>query len=285
MRSSPPPPEVVRACHDVASVRAPLVAARGGLLTHAQELALARRIERGDLEAKRQLIEANLRLVVAVASEYRGRGVPLDDLVQEGCIGLVQAAERFDHRRRLRFSTYATWWIRTAVVRAIGQSRTIRLPDSAARRLRALQRATAELAAATGREPTLEQAARAAGLSPLDATRLQQVSRVRSLDEPLFDEGTRTLAEGLSDAAFDADGDDDIVDLQRLRRLVAALPAHQRAVVERSFGLDGRPPEGLAGIAVRVGVSTERARQLRAAALLRLRAGSLASSPPGGRRP
>jgi RNA polymerase sigma factor (sigma-70 family) len=257
----------------------------GCLLTHAQELALARRIERGDLKAKRQLIEANLRLVVAIASEYRNRGVPLADLVQEGCIGLLRAAERFDHRRRLRFSTYATWWIRNAVVRAIGQSRTIRQPESAARRLRLLERAAAELEAATGCEPTLEQAARAAGLSQLDAARLQLVSRMRSLDEPLFDEGTRTLAEGLPATADDPEGDDDVVDHQGPRRLVAALPARHRAVVERSFGLDGRPPEELPRIAARVGVSTERARQLRAAALLRLRAGSLASSPPGGRRP
>src|SRR5919108_3761201 len=125
----------------------------GRLLTGPEELALARRIERGDLAAKRLLIEANVRLVSAVAAEYRGLGVPFEDLVQEGSIGLVRAAERFDHRRGLRFSTYATWWIRQAVVRGLAQGRPIRLPESADRRLRALRSAGRSLAAAGGREP------------------------------------------------------------------------------------------------------------------------------------
>jgi RNA polymerase primary sigma factor len=205
----------------------PPTAAR--LLTGPEELALARRIERGDLAAKRTLIEANVRLVRSVAAEYRGLGVPLEDLVQEGSIGLVRAAERFDHRRGLRFSTYATWWIRQAVVRGLAQAQPIRLPASAGRRLRALRRAGRELSAAGGREPTIEGAAAAA-------------------DAPDFDH-------------------------ERLRRLVAALPPRQRTVVELSFGLAGRTPVELPRIARSLGVSTERARQLRSSALLRLREG------------
>jgi RNA polymerase sigma factor (sigma-70 family) len=237
--------------------------ADGALLTAAQELALARRIERGDDEARRMLIEANLRLVAAVAAQYRGHGVPYADLVQEGSIGLIRAAERFDHRRRLRFSTYATWWIRHAVVGAIGDAQAIRLPASAQRRLRALRRARAELAAATGREPTLEEAASAAGLAPADAARLEQVTHIRPLDE-------RTGA--LPATSPSEDEADDPVDHPRLRRAVAALPEPQRVAIERSFGLDGAPPERLDRIAGRLGLSTERARQVRAGALLRLRA-------------
>jgi RNA polymerase sigma factor (sigma-70 family) len=207
-------------------------------------------------EDRRRLIEANLPRVAAIAAEYRGRGVPLADLVQEGSIGLMRAVDRFDPERGVRLSTYATWWIRHAVVRAIGDARVVRLPDSAQRRLRALRRATAALAATGGREPTLEQAARAAGLTLADAQRLQHATRVRSLDDG-FD-------------AVQATDDGDPVDHVRVRSAVAALPARSRLVIERSFGLDGGRPETLAEIAGRIGVSAGRTRQLRAEALRRV---------------
>jgi RNA polymerase primary sigma factor len=243
----------------------------GRLLTGAEERELAEQIARGDAAARCRLIEANLRLVGAVAANYRGYGVPFADLVQEGCIGLIRAAERFDHRRNVRFSTYATWWIRHAILGAVGDAGAIRLPRSAQRRLRALRRASAELAATSGREPTLAEAARVAGLTPEDAARLQRAVHVRSLDEPA-EGGAGSLAEALrADDGQDADGDV-LVDRERLGRALAALPARQRTVVERSFGLDGADPETLPEIARRMGVSPERARQLRAAALHRLRA-------------
>jgi RNA polymerase primary sigma factor len=240
------------------------------LLSGPQELALARRIERGDLAAKRTLIEANVRLVSAVAAEYRGLGVPMEDLVQEGSIGLVRAAERFDHRRELRFSTYATWWIRQAVVRGLAQARPIRLPDSANRRLRALRGAGRALTVAGAGEPTIEEAACAAGLAPGDAARLEQVTRVRSLDAPLGDTDG-TLIERVADTW--AGEEESGIDGELLARLVAALPAAQRTVVELSFGLTGREPVKLARIARSLGVSPERTRQLRATALQRLREG------------
>jgi RNA polymerase sigma factor (sigma-70 family) len=216
----------------------------------------------GDAERRRRLIEANLPLVAAIAAEYRGRGVPFADLVQEGSIGLIRAVDRFDPERGVRLSTYATWWIRHAVVRAIGDARAVRLPDSAQRRLQALRRATAELAAVSGREPTLEQAAHAAGLTLADALQLRRATRVRSLDE------------GFDDVLARDDERDDPVDRERVRTAVAALPTRSRLVIERSFGLDGAESETPAQIAVRLGVSVERTRQVRAEALRRLR-GSL----------
>jgi RNA polymerase sigma factor (sigma-70 family) len=216
----------------------------------------------GDSEGRRRLIEANLPLVAAIAAEYRGRGVPFADLVQEGSIGLIRAVDRFDPERGVRLSTYATWWIRHAVVHAIGDARAVRLPDSAQRRLQALRRATTELAAVSGREPTLEQAAHGAGLTPTDALQLRRATRVRSLDE------------GVKDVLARDDEGDDPVDRERVRRAVAALPTRSRLVIERSFGLDGGEPETLAQIAVRIGVSVERTRQVRVDALRRLR-GSL----------
>jgi RNA polymerase sigma factor (sigma-70 family) len=214
--------------------------------------------------AQQRMVEANLGLVAAVAAEYRGLGVPFADLVQEGSVGLIRAVERFDPTRGVRLSTYATPWIRHYVVRAIGDSRTVRLPDSAQRRLLALRRASAELAAATGREPTLEQAAHAAGLATADAARLQRATRVRPLEEPFV--GTIADVPGA-----DEEGDADPVDPKRLRRAVASLPGRSRLVIERSYGLDGGRPETLPQIADRIGVSAERARQVRANALVRLR--------------
>jgi RNA polymerase sigma factor (sigma-70 family) len=234
-------------------------------MSPAQERALARRSAQGDLAARRRLVEANLGLVATVAAEYRGRGVPFADLLQEGSIGLIRAVDRFDHRRGVRLSTYASWWIRNAVVSALGDARTVRLPDSAQRRLQALRRSAADLAVDTGREPTLDQAARAAGLSPADAAQLERATRVRSLDEP-FDGGTT-----LADTVAAVDDGDDPVDAELVRRAVGALPARSRLVIERSFGLDGGRPETLREIAGRIGASPERARQVRAEALRRLR--------------
>ena len=229
-------------------------------MTRAEELALARRSALGDREARRRLVEANLGLVTTVAGQYRGRGVPFADLVQEGCVGLIRAVDRFDAARGVRLSTYATWWIRSAVVHAIGNSRAVRLPDSAQRRLQVLRTTAVQMGAAAGRVPTLEQAAHAAYLSPADAAQLERATRVRSLDE---------VADGGRPLAYREE--DDPVDVERVRHAVQTLPGRSRLVIERSFGLDGRQPETLREIAGRIGTSPERARQVRADALLRLR--------------
>jgi RNA polymerase sigma factor (sigma-70 family) len=202
---------------------APASYGRRPLLSRERELQLARRIQRGDPDAKRELIESNLRLVISIAFEHRGRGVPLADLVQEGCIGLTRAAERFDHRRGLRFSTYAVPWIRYAMGRAVA----------------AWQR---------------------------------QSARMRSLDEPLYDEDAPALVDRLPDPSAELHTDADPLEDERIRRRVAALPPRHRMVVERSFGLGGQPEESLSRIADRLDVSRERVRQLRSNALVRLRA-------------
>src|SRR3954454_23235410 len=156
------------------------------LLTAAEERALARRIERGDLAAKERLIESNLRLVRAVARTYSGHGVPLADLVQDGTVGLVRAVDRFDHRRGLRFSTYAMWWIRHAIGDAVADSRMIRIPPKARQHLAAVRRAEAELTRSGPRHPSDAAISEHAHLSPRSVRSLRLAGRViASLDEPI----------------------------------------------------------------------------------------------------
>src|SRR3954451_16090193 len=156
------------------------------LLTAADEIRLARRIEQGDMAAKEQMVVANLRLVRALAARYRGRGVPIEDLVQEGTLGLIRAVERFDHRRGVKLSTYAVWWIRRSLCKAVGDARTIRIPAAAQRQLAAIRRAEAELRQAGALDMTNEAIARRAGLDTRTVTLLQAVPRVSaSLDAPV----------------------------------------------------------------------------------------------------
>src|SRR5581483_10693708 len=159
-------------------------AGRYKLLTAAEEVALAKRIERGDQEAKNLMINSNLRLVVSIAKRYQGHGLSLLDLIQEGVIGLIRAVEKFDHRRGFKFSTYATWWIRQAVQRAVAnKARTIRVPVDVFDRERKLARTERELAASLGREPTEEEVVAAAGLTEDELVRVREAARaVTSLD-------------------------------------------------------------------------------------------------------
>jgi RNA polymerase primary sigma factor len=249
------------------------------LLTAAQEVEVARRIERGDAAAKERMINSNLRLVVSIAKRYQGSGLPLLDLIQEGILGLIRATEKFDYRRGFRFSTYATWWIRQAVQRGIAnRARMIRLPVSLAERERKIARVEAQLAARLGRAPT---DAELAGAAQLTRAQLEQVRRsartVTSLDAPLGEDGG-TLHEVVrgetAESADLIDAPPEAITLAlgaaALHRAVARLPSRERRVIERRYGLDGDSPTTLVQMARELGVSRERVRQIEEGALARL---------------
>jgi RNA polymerase primary sigma factor len=243
------------------------------LLTAADEVRLARRIERGDMAAKDEMIVRNLRLVHALAARYRGRGVPVEDLVQEGTLGLMRAVERFDHRRGLKFSTYAVWWIRRSLSDAVGDARTIRVPAAAQRQLAAMQRAEAELGQAGAGATASEAIARRAGLDTRTVELLQTVPQVRaSLDAPVG-EDRAPLGELIADAAA-PDVSQQVEDRESRRRLwstVRLLPERHRQVVVHRYGLIGDRSRSHEEIGASLGVSKERSRQLERQALHRLR--------------
>jgi RNA polymerase primary sigma factor len=242
------------------------------LLTAAEEIQLARRVERGDREAKERMINSNLRLVIHNARRYTGHGVALGDLVQEGIIGLNRAVEKFDWRKGFKFSTYATWWIRQACQRAIaGQAKTIRIPTHVEERRAKLTRQRALFEAEHGREPTVEELAEAAKLElhhTLEA--LEAVEASVSLNQRIGDEGSE-----LGDSFADPESDDPeelAVNLLRrdtVRQALAALPVEERQVVERRFGLSG-DPMSIEAIGRELGISRERVRRVEASALDRL---------------
>ncbi len=242
-------------------------------LSGAEEIALAKRIERGDLQAKQEMIECNLGLVFAMAKPHRGRGVPFADLVQEGTVGLIRAVEGFDHRRGLKFSTYAVWWIRRSLMDAIGAARTIRIPPHAAQQLAAIHRAEDELRRSGERSPSTETIAARSGLSAASVKALRATARVTaSLNEPLGED-----ASPLSDVIEDPHGVDPeqgVVDDERRREawvLLRGLPTRHRQVLLRRYGLDGSQPQSHREIGALLGVKEERSRQLEREALRRLR--------------
>jgi RNA polymerase primary sigma factor len=250
------------------------------LLTAADEWRLGARIEAGDRAAKDALVTANLRLVYSLAGRYRGRGVPFEDLVQEGTVGLLRAAEKFDHRRELRFSTYAAWWIRRALHDAVANARPIRVPDGARRQLAAIERADDELRRAGTGAPTTAAIAERAGTSERAVHTLRTAARVTaSLDDPVGD-GATPLGELIagtdgSDVWRAAETDETHRDLRAMLRL---LPARHREVLVRHYGLLGDNAESHDEIAPRLGIGVERSRQIEREALHWLR------SVPGSTR-
>ena len=243
------------------------------LLTADEEVRLARRIESGDQEAKEQMIESNLRLVFAAARPYRGRGVPFADLVQEGTVGLVRAVERFDHRRGLKFSTYAMWWIRRSLIDAVAGSEMIRIPPKANQQLSAVRRAEAHLRR-RGRGPAqAEVVAEWTGLSAHKVTSLRRVARVTaSLDEPVGD-GLSALADLVVDERAEDPSECAIAheNQREVSAMLRLLPVRHREVVVRRYGLNQNQVQTHQEIGRCLGVGEERSRQIEREALHRLR--------------
>src|SRR6185369_1259766 len=248
---------------------------RGTLLTKEQEVELAKAIEKGSNVARLRMTEANLRLVVSIAKKYQGRGMPLLDLIQEGNVGLMRAVAKFDHRRGFKFSTYATWWIRQAVLRAIGdQARTIRLPIHIGDQTNKLVRVTDKIRESLGRQPSDEEIAEELGITTLEVEALRQTARDSvSLETPIGEEGDTELghliedvnATSPADAAMEADLKDQVDDVLSL------LAPRERRVIQLRFGLGDGHQRALDEVARRMGTSRETVRQLERLALEKLR--------------
>ena len=256
---------------------------RGGrLLDAGEEKALARRVRGGDMKARQKLIESNLRLVISIAKKYRGRGVPFEDLIQEGNAGLIRAVEKFDPEMGNRFSTYATWWIRQAVTRAVADhARTVRLPAHVVDALYRLRRAENALSIELGRDATEEELVERLGVKPEEARRLREVSQpISSIDAKINAEESSEFGELLPD---ERSGDDYArVEVGQwelaLVEAVRSLPEREARIIEMRHGLDGSETLTLREVSEELGISQERARQVEIKALRTIRTGRYAST-------
>jgi RNA polymerase primary sigma factor len=240
------------------------------LLTAPEEVELAKRVERGDMEAKERMINSNLRLVVSLAKKYQGHDLPLLDLIQEGIFGLIRAVEKFDWRKGYKFSTYATFWIRQAIQRGVAnKARTIRIPVHIGQRERKIARVERELATKLGRPPTDDEIAQTAELPVEQVDEVRESARtITSLDRPVGEEGESSLGDLLPSDAPEPEEEVNVsLREQTLRRALERLPERERDVVKLRYGINGDTPTPLRETGRRLGISPERVRQIESRAL------------------